>query len=141
MSTGINFGVCSISTLGVTGNVSYSRYYENPGIEVLDQPSLGLVSGIELQNIPVYDSKPRMMIGAFANLKVLYNFSDSPFSGYINLTYGKNSSKLISNGSSFISEEVNDYNSILNSMQKFKTTDFQVGLGIVYEIRNKINLK
>jgi hypothetical protein len=141
MSTGINFGVCSITTLGVTGNVSYSRYYENPGIEVVDQPSLGLVSGMELQNIPVYDSKTRMMFGAFANLKVLYNFSDSPFSGYINLTYGKNSSKLISNGSSFISEEVNNYNSILNSMQKFKSPDFQVGLGIVYEIRNKINLK
>jgi hypothetical protein len=47
---------------------------------------------------------------------------------------------LVSNGSEFISTEVNSYSSILNSMEKIKISPFQIGLGVVYELRKKITI-
>ena len=49
-------------------------------------------------------------------------------------------SKTNSNGSAFISENINEYNSILNSIQSFNNSPFNIGLGIVYGLRKKIKV-
>ena len=145
-SGGINLGVNKLNTSGATGEISYSRYYTNQEnqeiIEVTDQPNLGLLSDIKINDNTSYDPKNYMLFGGFLNLKILYKFSDtSPLSSFINFSFNKIKSKTNSNGSAFISENINEYNSILNSIQSFNNSPLNIGLGIVYELRKKIKVK
>ena len=138
--------VNKLNTSGATGEISYSRYYTNQEnqeiIEVTDQPNLGLLSDIKINDNTSYDPKNYMLFGGFLNLKILYKFSDtSPLSSFINFSFNKIKSKTNSNGSAFISENINEYNSILNSIQSFNNSPLNIGLGIVYELRKKINVK
>ena len=144
-SGGINLGVNKLNTSGSTGEISYSRYYKNQEnqeiIEVTDQPNLGLLSNIKINGNASYDPKNYMLFGGFLNLKILYKFSDtSPLSSFINFSFNKIKSKTNSNGSAFISENINEYNSILNSIQSFNNSPFNIGLGIVYGLRKKIKV-
>jgi hypothetical protein len=141
VSTGLNFGLGRVSATSATGKISYSRYYEVPGIEVMNQPSLGLVSNVSINHTPFYEARTGLFFGAFASAKLNYRFpNNSPISGYLNVCYNSIQTNLVSNGSEFISTELNSYNSILNSIEKFKLTPFQLGIGVVYELRKKITL-
>lgn len=140
-SAGLNLGLGRVSAISATGSISYSRYYENPGIEVINQPGLGLVSNVSINHTPAYEARSGLFFGAFASVKLAYRFSDkSPISGYLNVCYNSTRTDLVSNGSEFISTEISSYNSILNSMDKLKISPFQIGLGLVYELPKKITL-
>jgi len=145
-SGGLNLGVNKLNTSGATGEISYSRYYKNQEnqeiIEVTDQPNLGLLSNIKINGNASYDPKNYILFGGFLNFKILYKFSDtSPLSSFINFSFNKIKSKTNSNGSAFISENINDHNSILNSIQSFNNSPLNIGLGIVYELRKIIEVK
>lgn len=140
-SAGLNLGMGRVSAISATGSISYSRYYENPGLEVINQPGLGLVSDVSIDHTPAYEARSGLFFGAFASAKLTYKFSDkSPISGYLNVCYNSTRTDLVSNGSEFISTELNSYNSILNSMENLKISPFQIGLGLVYELRKNITL-
>ena len=140
-SAGINLGIGRVTAISATGKISYSRYYENPGIEVINQPSLGLVSNHSINNTPNFDQRTGLFFGTFASVKLNYKFvNNSPVSGYLNVCVNSIQTDLVSNGSEFISTEVNSYSSILNSMEKIKISPFQIGLGVVYELRKKITI-
>ncbi len=145
-SGGLNLGVNKLNTSGATGEISYSRYYKNQEnqeiIEVTDQPNLGLLSNIKINGNASYDPKNYILFGGFLNFKILYKFSDtSPLSSFINFSFNKIKSKTNSNGSAFISENINDHNSIINSIQSFNNSPLNIGLGIVYELRKIIKVK
>jgi len=142
LSSGIILGLGKVSSRYASGIISYSRYYEDPGIQVINQPNIGLVSNVSISNRPLYDSRTSLFFGGYVAAKVFYRFSkDSPVSGYLNFCFNSIQTKLTSNESEFVSTELNSYHSILNSMDKIRTAPFQLGIGVVYELRNKIKPK
>ncbi len=123
------------------GVVNYRRFYNDVSILVTEQPQQGLEDNVILNGNPEYNSKVSMTFGAKADTKILYNFKNSPINGFLNIGFIYARSKTNSNGSIFISEYKNDFNSILNSTKSLGSLPVFVGLGISYDLRNKINMK
>jgi hypothetical protein len=123
------------------GIASYRRLYNEPGIVVSGQPQLGLEDNVLLTGKPEYNNNISLTYGAKIDMKILYNFNNSPLSGFIDFGFNYSKTNTSSNGSVFISEFKNDQNSILNSMKNLGSLPIFVGLGISYDLRNKINIE
>jgi hypothetical protein len=74
-------------------------------------------------------------------MKILYNFNNSPLSGFIDFGVNYSRTKTSSNESIFISEFKNDQNSVLNSLSHLGSLPIFLGLGISYDLRNKISIE
>ena len=89
-----------------------------------------------------YQVKTAFTFGLYANLRVNYSFSKtSPLSGFMNFGYNGVKVKTKSNETGFISTELGEHNSLLNSMVSLPVLPIQVGVGIVYDLRKVINSK
>jgi hypothetical protein len=123
------------------GIASYRRLYNESGIVVIEQPQHGLEDNVLLTGKPEYNNNISLTYGAKIDMKILYNFNNSPLSGFIDFGFNYSKTNTSSNGSVFISEFKNDQNSILNSMKNLGSLPIFVGLGISYDLRNKINIE
>lgn len=142
-SMGLSVGVNKLNSVGGSGLIDYTRSYpELAGVPMEDQPEIGLLNDVVINGTPYYDSKSKLLLGFYTNLRVNYAFSEtSPLSGFMNFGYAGTKVKTESNGSVFVSTELGEINSSLNSVQSFKNCPLQFGLGIAYELRNKIKEK
>ena len=124
-----------------SGFINYRRYYSDLGILVTDQPQYGLEDNIQLNTKPAFNDKISIMYGTRLETKIFYDFGNSPINGFLNLGFSFAKTNVSSNGSNFISEHKNNYNSILNSINNMGFTPLNIGFGISYELRKKIDLK
>ncbi len=135
------FGFNKIRSNNGNGVVNYRRFYKDLSILVTDQPQQGLEDNIILNGNPHYNSKVSLTFGGKVNAKILYNFKNSPINGFLNIGFIYAKTKTNSNGSIFITEYKNDFNSILNSTKSLGSLPIFIGLGISYDLRNKISIK
>lgn len=142
-SMGLSIGLNKLTSVGGSGLIDYTRTYpELDGVPVENQPEIGLLNNVVINGTPYYDSKSKLLLGFYTNLRVNYAFSEtSPLSGFMNFGYAGTKVKTESNGSAFVSTELGEINSSLNSVKSFKNCPLQFGLGIAYELRNKIKEK
>lgn len=133
-------GFNKLTPYGGSGLINYRRYYSDLGILVKEQPQYGLEDNIQLNTKPTYSENISILYGTRIETKILYNFADSPISGFFNLGYSLVRTNTNSNGSKFISEQKNELNSILNSINNLGFTPINIGFGISYELRKKIKI-
>jgi hypothetical protein len=141
ISAGAIFGGNKLSSSGAEGIIDYQRSYpELPGVLVENQSSLALANDVLITGMPAYATSTALNFGYFANLKVNYLFSrTSPLTGFLNFGYIGASTKTTSNNTRFVSTEMGELNSLLNSLSGLRSVPFQIGVGISYELRNVIN--
>lgn len=143
VSAGVAIGMNKLVSTNGSGMVDYTRVYTDySGIVVDNQPELGLVNNVALNGTPTYNANTALAFGGFANFKINYEFSKtSPFVGFLQGGYTYLQTKTSSNNSAFITSELGELNSVLNSTPNLKHAPFFVGLGISLEVRKKIKLK
>lgn len=141
ISAGALFGGNKLASSGAEGTIDYQRSYpELSGVLVENQNSLALANDVLITGMPAYATSTALNFGYFANLKVNYLFSrKSPLTGFLNFGYIGTSTKTTSNNAPFVSTEMGELNSLLNSISALRSAPFQIGLGISYELRNVIN--
>lgn len=134
---GLVVGGNRLSSDGGYGLVDYQRRYpELPGIMVESQSSLGLANNVVLQGVPAYVAKTALTFGYYSNIKVNCAFEpNSPLKGFIQLGFIVARTKSSNNNSRFISTEMGEFNSILNSVSNLPSVPFQFGVGFSCEIR------
>jgi len=134
---GLVVGGNRLSSDGGNGLVDYQRSYpELPGIMVENQSSLGLANHVVLQGVPAHVTKTALTFGYYSNIKINYAFApNSPLKGFIQLGFIAARTKTSNNNSRFISTEMGEFNSILNSISNVPSVPFQFGVGISCEIR------
>jgi len=142
-SAGALVGGNKLSSTQSDGYIDYKRKYPELGdVLVENLPAFGLVNDVRLNGGGDYQVKTAFTFGLYANLRVNYSFSKtSPLSGFMNFGYNGVKVKTKSNETGFISTELGEHNSLLNSMVSLPVLPIQVGVGIVYDLRKVINSK
>jgi hypothetical protein len=133
-------GFNKFNSSGSSGFISYRRYYSDLGILVTDQPQHGLRENIQFNVNPTLNEKIALLFGTRIVTKILYDFGNSPISGFMNLGLSFAKTNVSSNGSTFISESYNNFNSIFNSVKNVGFSPLNIGFGISYELRKKIKI-
>jgi len=133
-------GFNKFNSSGSSGFISYRRYYSDLGILVTDQPQHGLRENIQFNVNPTLNEKIALLFGTRIETKILYDFGNSPISGFMNLGLSFAKTNVSSNGSTFISESYNNFNSIFNSVKNVGFSPLNIGFGISYELRKKIKI-